>query len=105
MPSFTVTGRLDPAAATPDLTVDLSGVPTHPRNSVTLQRARAGEPPQTITAADDDIVELDLDDGLHFWLRADDVARDFNLAPSRDAAGTIHLPMALPVAGRSRGVG
>src|SRR5262249_14539080 len=105
MPSFIVTGRLDPAAATPDLTVDLSGVPTQPRHSVTLQRARAGELPQTITAADDDIVELDLDDGLHLWLRAEDVARDFTLAPSRDAAGAIPLPIALPVAGRSRGVG
>jgi hypothetical protein len=52
----------------------------------------------------DDIVEIELEDGLRLWTRVDDLERDFALEATRDAAdGAIHVPARLPIGPPSRG--
>jgi triacylglycerol esterase/lipase EstA (alpha/beta hydrolase family) len=79
-----------------------------PRRSVALHFARAGEPPVRIEdVADDDVVELELQDGLRVWTRVQDLEADFGIVRARDAADpAIQVPTMLRVGGGpSRGTG
>ena len=52
----------------------------------------------------DDVVEIELEDGLRLWSRVDDLERDFGLRQARGGADeTIALPGTLPIGGPSRG--
>src|SRR4029453_1772615 len=52
----------------------------------------------------DDVVEIELEDGLRLWSRVDDLERDFGLMRARGGADeTIALPGTLPIGGPSRG--
>lgn len=63
------------------------------------QTARAVRPAETITVADDDLLEIEFDDGVRIWLRADDFRERFGGRPSRDAAGAevLDVPETLDV--------
>ena len=76
------------------------------KRRVSLQRARAGRPPVVIDdLSPDDLVQLELEEGLKLWVRADDVERDFGLQPTRGAAeDEIELPQVLPIGTPSRGM-
>jgi CHAT domain/Tetratricopeptide Repeats-Sensor/Lecithin:cholesterol acyltransferase len=52
----------------------------------------------------DDVVEIELEDGLRLWSRVDDLERDLGLTRARGGADqTIALPGTLPIGGPSRG--
>ena len=101
MPALKVHGRVDPTPATPELARGLPEKMVTPKSSVSLHFARAGEPPVRIpNLADEDLVELEMQDGLRIWTRVQDLEPDFGLRPSRDAAdGAIELPPTLRVGG------
>ena len=60
------------------------------------QAARAVRPAETIAVADDDLLEIEFDDGVRNWLRADDYRERFGGCPSRDASGTAVVSMRTP---------
>ena len=52
----------------------------------------------------DDVVEIELEDGLRLWSRVEELQRDF-APPAREADGdVIELPAYLPIGGPSRGL-
>ena len=52
----------------------------------------------------DDIVEIELEDGLRLWSRVDDLERDFGLPRSRGAVeGVIEMPARLVIGPPTRG--
>ncbi|MBP1686497.1 MAG: hypothetical protein H6Q33_2640 [Deltaproteobacteria bacterium] len=63
------------------------------------QAARDARPGETIAVADDDLLEIEFDDGVRIWLRADDYRERFGGHPSRDAAGAevLDVPETLEV--------
>ncbi len=81
------------------------------KDAVRVQGARAGAPPVSLTGvAPDDVVEIELQDGLRVWSRVADLERDFGVALSRGHNGdgddeTINLPTSLAMGGASRGAG
>lgn len=80
------------------------------KHSVRVGFAREGHAPVVLDeVGDDDIVELELSDGLRLWSRADDLTRDCGLAVSRDAGSgdILELGTQLSLGGpsQSRGVG
>jgi len=95
-----------------DLKSDASDFPSGLSNLVTLkhsakvQRARAGQSPLEIDDLNpDDLIQLELDQGMKLWVRADDLEKDFGLTPTRGGAGDeVELPQVLPIGSVSRGV-
>jgi len=89
-----------------------SDFPSNLQNLVTLkhrakvQRARAGHPPLELDDLNPfDLVQLELDEGVKLWVRADDLEKDFGLTPTRGPAGEeIELPQVLPLGTPSRGM-
>jgi alpha-beta hydrolase superfamily lysophospholipase len=79
--------------------------------AVRVQAARASAPPLALRGLEpDDVVELELQDGLRLWSRVSDLEHDFGLTMARGTAedpdgdmGT--LPSVLTLGGQSRGVG
>lgn len=106
MKNLIIHGQIEPKPDVGDLPAGLQGVLT-PKHSVKIQRARAGHPPHEIKDLhSDDLIQLELEDGIILWVRADDLESDFGLQPSRgmDSAG-MELPHALPIGSATRGVG
>ena len=78
------------------------------KHSVRVGFARDGHAPTTLDGvAPDDVVEMELDEGIRLWSRVDDLQADFGLRRARDAGGedTIDISTQLPLGGQSRGVG
>ncbi|MDR4496263.1 MAG: hypothetical protein R3B74_17970 [Nitrospirales bacterium] len=51
----------------------------------------------------DDLIQLELDEGVKLWIRADDLEKDFGLTPTRGPAGeVVELPQVLPSDPESR---
>ena len=96
---------LDLKSAIPDFPATLKDLVTL-KHSARVQRAREGHPPLTIDDLNpDDLVQLELDQGIKLWVRADDLEQDFGLSPTRGSAGDeVELPQALPIGSTSRGV-
>ncbi|MDT3777282.1 CHAT domain-containing protein [Nitrospira sp. MA-1] len=96
---------LDLKSATPDFPGNLKDLVTL-KHSARVQGARAGQPPLEIDdLSSDDLIQLELDQGIKFWVRADDLERDFGLTPSRGSTGdVVELPLALPLGTPSRGI-
>ena len=105
MSAFSFYGRLDTTPRPPELAAGLPDLVIQPKHSGDVQRARSGQTANRIDPAADDIIELELDDGLRIWVRAEDVERDFGLSRSRGADGVLELPAVLPIGGSSRGLG
>jgi CHAT domain-containing protein/triacylglycerol esterase/lipase EstA (alpha/beta hydrolase family) len=100
-------GRLDAVPEKPTMAAALPGAFIQPKHSATLQSVRAGQEPVRLEGlAEDDAVELELQDGLRVWLRVGDLEGDFGLRPARDAAdGSVEIPTVLRVGGGpSRGL-
>ncbi|HNP60751.1 MAG TPA: CHAT domain-containing protein [Nitrospirales bacterium] len=96
---------LDLKSATPDFPGNLKDLVTL-KHSARVQGARAGQPPLEIDdLSSDDLIQLELDQGIKLWVRADDLERDFGLTPSRGSTGdVVELPLALPLGTPSRGI-
>ena len=92
-------------SAIPDFPSNLKDLVTL-KHSARVQRARAGQAPLEIDDLNpDDLIQLELDQGMKLWIRADDLEKDFGLTPSRGSAGDeVELPQALPIGSASRGV-
>lgn len=94
--------------ATPAETADDGGLglTVEVKADVRVRAGRAAGETVTIAAADDDVVELELEGGAVVWLRADEVAERLAPAGARSvASGTIELPPSLPLDDRTRGLG
>lgn len=95
-----------------DLKSPIADFPSNLKDLVTLkhsarvQRARAGQSPLEIDdLSSDDLIQLELDQGIKLWVRADDLEKDFGLTPSRGPAGdVVELPSVLPIGAASRGI-
>ena len=96
---------LDLKSAIPDFPANLKDLVTL-KHSARVQRARAGQPPLEIDdVSPNDLIQLELDQGLKLWVRVDDLERDFGLTPSRGPAGdVVELPSVLPLGASSRGI-
>ena len=106
MKNLIIHGQIEPKPDVTDFPASLQGVLT-PKHSAKIQRARADHPPLEITDLNpDDLIQLELEDGIILWVRADDMESDFGLQPSRgmDSAG-VELPHTLPIGSATRGVG
>ncbi len=100
---------LDLKSATPDFPANLKDLVTL-KHSARVQRARAGQPPLEIDDLNpDDLIQLELDQGLKLWVRVDDLEKDFGLTPSRGPAGdVVELPrccLSVPPVGVSSVIG
>jgi tetratricopeptide (TPR) repeat protein len=96
---------LDLKSAIPDFPANLKDLVTLKHNA-RVQRARAGQPPLELDDLNpNDLIQLELDQGLKLWVRVDDLERDFGLTPSRGPAGdVVELPSVLPIGASSRGI-
>ena len=74
--------------------------------AVRVQTARADSPVLHLeNLQPDDIVEIELNDGLHLWSRVDDLEHDYGLTRERAADDALTIPPTLPIGGPSRGWG
>ncbi|MGP0591074.1 DUF7379 domain-containing protein [Nitrospira sp. T9] len=96
---------LDSKSTPPDFPSNLKSLITL-KHSAKVERARAGRTPLALDDLNpDDLVQLELNQGVKLWVRADDLQQDFGLTPTRGAAGEeIELPLVLPLGSASRGV-
>ncbi len=87
---------LDSKSTPPDFPSNLKNLITL-KHSAKVERARAGHPPLALDDLNpDDLVQLELDQGVKLWVRADDLEQDFGLTPTRGSAGDeIELPLGL----------
>ncbi|TMH32230.1 MAG: hypothetical protein E6H66_14440, partial [Betaproteobacteria bacterium] len=105
MANIIIHGRLDLTPSLSDVAKSLPGQVT-PKYSAQIQAARAATVAHRLDIAEDDVVELELDDGVRLWHRADMLARDFPGVVSRGAAiDGYELPAVLPLGRARRGAG
>jgi hypothetical protein len=97
--------QLDPKSAISDFPSNLGDLVTL-KHSAKVQRARAGQAPLAIDDLNpDDLIQLELDQGMKLWVRADELEKDFGLTPTRGGASDeVELPQVLPIGSASRGV-
>lgn len=93
----------DRAAAT-DTDGEL-GLAVAVKADIRVRGGRAAGETVTIQAADDDLVELELEGGAVIWLQASEAAERLGVPGSRSADGAIELAPALPLDDRRRGLG
>jgi hypothetical protein len=105
MATLLVPGIPDPQPAQSDLMRALPLGMVEVKHAARVDAARAiGGQLRLEGLQSDDVVEIELEDGLRLWSRIDDVAQDFGLMRARgDADETIMLPGTLPTGGPSRG--
>ena len=78
-------GRIDDSTQPSELEGRLPDGMVRTRYSVSFQLAR-GDGQETLLEVDNDqIVELELDDGQRLWTRVDDLASDFGISLHRSA--------------------
>ena len=105
MNKLIIHGRVDFTAAKPDLPEGLSELVT-PKLSAQVQRARAGHVPHELAVENDDVVELELEEGIRLWVRAEFLEHDYPQQAKRETAtGGFELPHTLPIGTPSRGFG
>ena len=77
------------------------------KDAALVQRARAGITPVTFEGlSPDDVVEVELQDGLRIWSRVDSVPQDFAPRSQRgQATGSIQMPSELAIGPASRALG
>ena len=83
------------------------GVGITVKEAINVSLARAADAPVTIQAADDDVVELEMEDGATLWLRADELGARMASGSDRGAgdAGVVEVPARLPLDDGARGIG
>ena len=106
MKSLIIHGQLDKKFDATDLPKSFTSMAA-PKFSAKLQRARAGHPPRRLPQLNpEDIVQLELEDGIVLWLRADRLEADLGLTSTRGGEmGELELPAVLPIGSASRGLG
>jgi CHAT domain-containing protein/pimeloyl-ACP methyl ester carboxylesterase len=103
MSTFIFHGQFDKSPQTTEIAKVLPGV-FIPKRSATLGRSRGDDAVQSLEVANDDLIELELENGLKVWLRADDLEKDYGVKTSRSQSGQgIEIPLVLPIAPASRG--
>src|SRR3989442_2883966 len=112
MPTLRVRGSRESAPAKSELDRDRNAdrIRVHVKHAVKVQPARAAATDLPLPdVALDDVVEIELEDGIRLWTRVDDFRRDFAAGPARAAAepDTIEIPQALTIGPRAqaRGLG
>ena len=76
------------------------------KQAAQVGRSRASAEPIVLEGADDDVVEIELQDGFRIWSRVDDARRDFAARGSRAADDDIvDIPLALAIGPSSRALG
>ena len=105
MATLLVPGIPDPQPERSDLARALPPGMVEAKHAARVDAARAvGGPLRLEGLQPDDVVEIELEDGLRLWSRVDDLERDFGLRQARGGADeTIALPGTLPIGGPSRG--
>jgi len=105
MLTINVAGRIETPSGQPAIAQSLPKGTLKLKYAVSLGVGRGEQPTHAIAnVAPDDLVELELMDGLRLWTRADDLERDFGVAARGGGEpGAFTLPAALPIGGPSRG--
>ena len=105
MATLLVPGIPDPQPERSDLARALPPGMVEAKHAARVDAARAvGGQLRLEGLQPDDVVEIELEDGLRLWSRIDDLERDFGLIRTRGGADeTIALPGTLPIGGPSRG--
>lgn len=76
------------------------------KGAATVSSARAGADEIDLDAADEDVVEIEFEDGVRLWSRAEDVRRDFAPRGARGGdGGIVDVPTTLSVGPASRAWG
>ena len=77
------------------------------KEAVRVQTARAGGPKQSLKdLAEDDVVEIELQDGLRVWSRVENLQRDITRRAERGGAdGALEIPSELAIGPASRSIG
>jgi pimeloyl-ACP methyl ester carboxylesterase len=98
-----LSGKQDPTVAVKFNDVIRSQV----KDTVRLDRGRAAIPPVVLAqVADDDVVEVELDDGLKLWVRGADIEAELGAVRKRgDAQDLFEIPDSLPRRGQQRAIG
>lgn len=105
MTEISIPGQKDTAAVGERPATEL-GVSVTVKDAVRVGAMRSSETPVTVSAADDDLVELDLEGGAVLWLRGDEVSEQLRPVTTRGIAvdGVVALDTSLPIDDR-RGLG
>src|SRR5262249_28128330 len=109
MPTIQVRGERDqPVTQEPAVAPRFNDiVRSQVKDVVRLGRGRAG-PPEVVLAqvADDDVVEVELEDRLKLWVRGTDLEDELGAVRKRAPTGDLfEIPEALPRRGAQRGLG
>ncbi len=106
MSKLRIHGSLDASPSGSDLAAALVGLELATKYSARIEAARAERPAHELDVADDDIVELELEDGVRLWTSVESLRHDAAPAEARAAAGQApELPHALRLGPPSRGAG
>ena len=106
MSKLLIHGSLDTSPGGSDLAASIEGLRPAAKYSARIEAARAERPAHALEVAEDDIVELDLGDGVRLWTSVAQLKRDAATTATRGAAGTAdELPHALRIGRPSRGAG
>lgn len=107
MATLNVRGLRDPRPEPPELGRGLPEGSVTLKDAVLVQVARAGGPRLSLAGLQpDDIVEIELQDGLRLWSRVEDVSRDLLPRAQRgQLTGDIELPSELSIGPASRSLG
>jgi hypothetical protein len=105
MATLVIPGTPDPRRDPSELGRGLPPTMVATKHATRVESARAAAVPLRLTDVQpDDVVEIELEDGIRVWSRVDDLAEDFRLPIARDAGdGVIALPPMLPIGPPSRG--
>lgn len=108
MPALRLQGINDDHPSPPTLGRGLPAGAVTVKAAVRMQLARGGTQEISLRGLhDDDIIEIELQDGLRLWTRVGDAARDFGLPRARGGGDedTVVVPTRLAIGGPNRGVG
>jgi hypothetical protein len=107
MATLKVNGVRDPRPSPSELGRGLAPGAVTIKDAALLQTARAGGPQVALEGLQpDDVVEIELQDGLRIWSRVEDVPRDLVRRSQRGQVGdTIQLPSELTIGPASRALG
>ena len=117
MPELRIPGSRDPIArARPQVVdpglaasaLDEAGIALTVKDAFRISPIRAATEQASVQLADDDVVEIELDEGAVLYAQARDLPDRLRLPPSRGAlaatSGIIEIPTSLPLAGDQRGL-
>lgn len=106
MATIRVDGVRDDRKQAPELGRGLPPGAVHVKGSALVQSSRAGGPRVTLDGLEpDDVVEIEMQDGMRLWSRVDQLSDDLGLRGARGDNGAIHVPGQLTIGPASRSMG